>query len=176
MNVISAIFKRNFLSYFSNPTGYVFICVFVLLGSLAAFWPNEFFNANLANLDQLNKYLPYILLIFIPAILMALGVVREKLVSLGRVLLEALQFRIDGAPCRGEGRKRRGMDRKRRLVPDDQRAVLDEQLGLVGPTRQGAGRRIQALGGRPVAAAGFACQRCRAEERDPERSQAYYRQ
>ncbi len=67
-----AVLKRNFVGYFSNPTGYVFLCLFVLLTSFAAFWPHEFFNANLANLDQLNKFLPYIMLVFIPAITMSI--------------------------------------------------------------------------------------------------------
>lgn len=67
-----AVMKRNFVNYFSNPTGYVFLCVFVLLTSFAAFWPHEFFANNLANFDQLNKVLPYIMLIFIPAITMSI--------------------------------------------------------------------------------------------------------
>ena len=67
-----AVLKRNFVGYFSNPTGYVFLCLFVLLTSFAAFWPHEFFNANLANLDQLNNFLPYIMLVFIPAITMSI--------------------------------------------------------------------------------------------------------
>jgi len=68
---ILAVFKRNLASYFGSPAGYVFICSFLLAGGLAAFWPQEFFNANAANLDQLIAYLPHILLGFIPAITMS---------------------------------------------------------------------------------------------------------
>ena len=67
-----AVVRQNFRGYFSNPTGYVFLCVFVLLTSFAAFWPKQFFNANLANLSQLNEYLPLIMLIYIPAITMGI--------------------------------------------------------------------------------------------------------
>ena len=70
--VITAVFKRNLFGYFSSPIGYVFICAFVLLSGFAAFWPNEFFNNNLATLDQLNEHLPWIMLVFIPAITMSL--------------------------------------------------------------------------------------------------------
>ncbi|MFM8326595.1 MAG: Gldg family protein, partial [Pirellulaceae bacterium] len=67
-----AVLKRNFLGYFSNPTGYVFLCLFVLLTSMAAFWPHEFFSSNLATLGQLNKWFPIIMLFFIPAITMSI--------------------------------------------------------------------------------------------------------
>ncbi len=70
--VLFSVFKRNFVGYLSNPTGYVFICVFMLLGSIAAFLPDEFFNANLANLDQLNLWFPLIMLVFVPAITMGI--------------------------------------------------------------------------------------------------------
>ncbi|SMP43936.1 ABC-2 type transport system permease protein [Neorhodopirellula lusitana] len=67
-----AVMKRNFVGYFSNPTGYVFLCIFVFLTSVAAFWPYEFFNSNLATLDQLNYWFPLIMLVFIPAITMSI--------------------------------------------------------------------------------------------------------
>lgn len=67
-----AVFKRNFTAYFLNPTGYVFLCVFVLLGSAAAFLPDDFVNSNLANLAQLDRRFPLIMLVFIPAITMGI--------------------------------------------------------------------------------------------------------
>jgi ABC-2 type transport system permease protein len=67
-----AVLKRNFMGYFANPTGYVFLCLFVLLTSMAAFWPHDFFNSNLANLEQLNYWFPIIMLFFIPAITMSI--------------------------------------------------------------------------------------------------------
>lgn len=67
-----AVMKRNFVGYFSNPTGYVFLCIFVFLTSVAAFWPYEFFNQNLATLNQLNYWFPLIMLVFIPAITMSI--------------------------------------------------------------------------------------------------------
>jgi len=74
-----AVMKRNFKSYFSNPTGYVFLAIFVLLTSMAAFWPHEFFNANLANLNQLNSQITLIMLIFIPTITMGLWADEKRL-------------------------------------------------------------------------------------------------
>ncbi|TWU40304.1 ABC-type uncharacterized transport system [Novipirellula aureliae] len=70
--VAYAVLKRNFVGYFGNPTGYVFLCIFVFLTSVAAFWPYEFFNQNLATLDQLNYWFPLIMLVFIPAITMSI--------------------------------------------------------------------------------------------------------
>ena len=67
-----AVLRRNFVGYFSNPTGYLFILLFVSLCSAGAFFPHDFFTDNLATLHQLNQWFPWIMLFFIPTITMGI--------------------------------------------------------------------------------------------------------
>jgi ABC-2 type transport system permease protein len=68
-HVIAAVFWRNLQQYFSSVLGYLFIVVFVTCCAVITFSP-QFFADNLANLDQLSRFFPLLLLIFIPAITM----------------------------------------------------------------------------------------------------------
>ena len=68
--VVSAVFRKDMRQYLGNPTGYVFLTLFIATTAAAAFLQDGFFSRNLADLAELNTMMPAILMFFVPAITM----------------------------------------------------------------------------------------------------------
>lgn len=77
MNVIWAITKKEFKSYFSSPIAYVFLVVFLILTNWLFF--NTFFLAKIASMRDFFNLLPWVFLFFIPAVTMRLWAEEKKL-------------------------------------------------------------------------------------------------
>jgi ABC-type transport system involved in multi-copper enzyme maturation permease subunit len=70
LSVIRAIARRELGSYLGNPAGYVFLTLFIAATGAGAFLQAGFFARNLADLALLNKVMPLILMLFVPAVTM----------------------------------------------------------------------------------------------------------
>ena len=70
LNTVRAIGRRDLAGYLANPTGYVFLTLFIATTGAAAFLQDEFFTRNLADLALLNQMMPAILMLFVPAVTM----------------------------------------------------------------------------------------------------------
>lgn len=70
LSVIRAIARRELGSYLGNPAGYVFLTLFIAATGAGAFLQPGFFARNLADLALLNKVMPFILMLFVPAVTM----------------------------------------------------------------------------------------------------------
>jgi hypothetical protein len=54
---IGAIASKELRAYLGNPTGYVFLTLFIVASAAAAFLTDTFFGRNLADLATLNKWM-----------------------------------------------------------------------------------------------------------------------
>ncbi|MEZ4451525.1 MAG: ABC-2 transporter permease [Nannocystaceae bacterium] len=69
--VITALAGKELRSFLGNPTGYVFLTLFIATSAAAAFLDDGFFGRNLADLATLNRWMALILMFFVPAITMS---------------------------------------------------------------------------------------------------------
>jgi ABC-2 type transport system permease protein len=67
---ILAVWRRQLGSLLLNPLGYCFLLVFVLASGAVLFWPDAYFQRNIADLGPLITYMPWLLVILLPTLAM----------------------------------------------------------------------------------------------------------
>ena len=70
MHALGAIYRRELSAYFQTPLAYVFLAVFAFAAPAFAFHVGRFFDTNRADLAPLFDYLPWLLVILMPALAM----------------------------------------------------------------------------------------------------------
>ncbi len=70
---LSAVYRREFLSYVTTPTAYVFVAVFLFAIGLFTFQVGQFFEARQASLAaSFFAFHPWLFMVFLPAVAMRL--------------------------------------------------------------------------------------------------------
>jgi ABC-2 type transport system permease protein len=69
---MTAIYRRELLSYLTTPTAYVFVAVFLFAIGLFTFQVGGFFEARRADLTAFFAFHPWIFMVFLPAVAMRL--------------------------------------------------------------------------------------------------------
>jgi ABC-2 type transport system permease protein len=69
---MTAIYRRELLSYLTTPTAYVFVAVFLFAIGLFTFQVGGFFDARRADLSAFFAFHPWIFMVFLPAVAMRL--------------------------------------------------------------------------------------------------------
>lgn len=75
---VCAVFKREFVSYFTTPVAYVFLIVFLALAGALTFYIGNFFDRNQSDLEAFFTFHPWLYLFLIPAISMRLWAEERK--------------------------------------------------------------------------------------------------
>ena len=78
MNMIRALFRREFHSYFATPVAYVFIVIFLVLMGTFTFYLGGFYERGQADLAGFFNYHPWLYLFLVPAISMRLWAEERK--------------------------------------------------------------------------------------------------
>lgn len=73
-----AVFRREIAGYFATPVAYVFIVVFLAMSAIFAIYLGNLFDRNQADLRPFFTFLPWLYLVFMPAIAMRLWAEERK--------------------------------------------------------------------------------------------------
>ena len=79
MNVMWAVFRREFVTYFITPLAYVFIVIFLVLAGTLTFFLGSFFDRGQADLQIFFSFHPWLYLLLVPAIAMRLWSEERKI-------------------------------------------------------------------------------------------------
>jgi ABC-2 type transport system permease protein len=78
MSALSAVFRREFASYFATPLAAVFLVIFLALAGAFTFYLGGFYDAGQADLQPFFRFHPWLYLLLAPAIAMRLWAEERK--------------------------------------------------------------------------------------------------